>query len=308
MVNDPLPSWNEGASKRAILDFVASVTDEGGSQFVPERDRIAVFDNDGTLLAEQPIYAQARFTRDQIKKLVSEHPEWTTEQPYAMVLADDEADMTHFAEVDLVKLTAAAHAGMTVEAFEAQARAWSHSAINPLTGHLYMESVYQPQLELLDYLRANGFRPYIVSGAGIDLVRTFAEEAYGIPPSQVVGSSARHAYTLVDGVPILTKQPELNSFNNQDSKPINIWLHIGQKPILAFGNSDGDQAMLEYVTSGDGPSLGLLLHHDDAEREVAYDRESRIGKLDLAWDKATQEGWIVVSMKADWARIFPFTE
>jgi phosphoglycolate phosphatase-like HAD superfamily hydrolase len=306
IANDPLPSWNAGASKQAILDFVAAVTDDGGNQFVSERDRIAVFDNDGTLLVEQPIYAQALFTRDQIRKLAPEHPAWATEQPYATVLADDAADMTQFAEVELVTLTAATHAGMTVDAFEAQAHAWSHSAINPLTGHLFMESVYQPQLELLDYLRANGFRTYVVTGAGIDLVRTFAEESFGIPPSQVIGSSARLAYTLADGVPIMTKQPELNSFNNQDNKPLNIRLHIGQKPILACGNSDGDQAMLEYVTSGDGPSLGLILHHDDAVREVAYDRASRIGKLDLAWDKATQEGWTIISMKDDWAKIFPF--
>lgn len=308
MVNDPLPSWNDGASKQAILDFVAAVTEEGGSQFVPEHDRIAVFDNDGTLLVEQPIYAQALFTRDQIKKLVSKHPEWVTEQPYATVLAGDEADMTQFSEVELVSLTAAAHGGMTVDEFEAQASAWSHSAINPLTGHLFMESTYQPQLELLDYLRANGFRTYIVSGGGIDLVRTFAEESYGIPPAQVVGSSAQLTYTVEDGVPTLTKGSELNSFNNQDSKPVNIRLHIGQKPILAFGNSDGDQAMLEYVTSGDGPSLGLLVHHDDAEREVAYDREARIGKLDMAWDRAADEGWIIVSMKDDWATLFPFED
>lgn len=308
MQNDPLPSWNEGASKQAILDFVVAVTEEGGDQFVPVADRIATFDNDGTLWVEQPMYAQAFFMLDQIKTLAPQHPEWATEQPYAAVLSGDHDALAKLTEADLGTLMAAAHAGMTTDEFDAQARAWSHSAINPLTKHLFMESIYQPQLELLDYLRANGFRTYIVSGGGIDLMRGFAEESYGIPPSQVVGSSAKVKYSLEDGVPTLTKLPELNSFDDHDGKPVNIHLHIGQKPILAFGNSDGDQQMLEYVTGGDGPSLGLIIHHDDAAREVAYDRDSKIGKLDTAWDKAGVEGWIVVSMKDDWGKVFPFEE
>jgi phosphoglycolate phosphatase-like HAD superfamily hydrolase len=305
---DPLPSWNDGASKQAVLDFVSAVTTEGGDQFVPEHDRIAVFDNDGTLWVEQPMYAQAFFMLDQIKTLAPQHPEWQTEHPYAAVLSGDKEALATLSEADLGKLAVAAHSGMTTDEFDEQAHAWSHSAINPLTKHLFMESIYQPQLELLDYLRANGFRTYIVSGGGIDLMRTFAEEAYGIPPSQVVGSSAKVKYSLEDGVPTLTKLPELNSFDDKDGKPVNIHLHIGQKPILAFGNSDGDQAMLDYVTSGDGPSLGLIIHHDDAEREVAYDRESKVGKLDTALDAAPEWGWVVVSMKDDWGKVFPFEQ
>jgi hypothetical protein len=195
---------------------------------------------------------------------------------------------------------------MTTTEFAAQGRAWAETAINPLTKHRFIESVYQPQLELMDYLRANGFRVYIVSGGGIDLMRTFSQEVYGIAPDMVVGSSGKVKYTLENGVPTLTKLPELDSYDDKGGKPVNIHLHIGQRPILAFGNSDGDQAMLEYVTGGDGPSLGLLLHHDDSEREVAYDRESRVGKLHTALEAAPEWGWVVVSMKDDWGRMFPF--
>src|SRR4051794_28097789 len=281
VVNDPLPSWNDGPNKQAILGFVAAVTEEGGDQFVPEADRIAVFDNDGCL--------------------------WT-EQPFASILAGDQAAMKQFSEEEIGRILAAAHSGMTTDEFDAQATAWAQSAINPLTNHRFIESVYQPQLELLAYLRANGFQTYIVSGGGIDLIRTFSEEVYGVPLSQVIGSSARVAYSLEDGVPILTKLPEVDSIDDHEGKPVNIHLHIGQKPILAFGNSDGDQQMLEYTDSGDGPRLMLLVHHDDAEREVAYDRDSKIGKLDAAWDEAEEKGWNVVSMKDDWNRIFPFEE
>jgi phosphoglycolate phosphatase-like HAD superfamily hydrolase len=308
MQNDSLPSWNDGAAKQAILDFVAAVTEEGGDQFVPEGGRIATFDNDGTLWTEQPVYSQAFFILDQVRKLAPQHPEWATEHPFAAILSGDQAAMKQFSEEDLGTLVAATHTGMTTTEFDAQARAWAHSAKSPLTKHLFIESVYQPQLELLAYLRANGFQTFIVSGGGIDLMRTFAEEVYGIPPDQVVGSSAKVQYSLEDGVPTLTKLPELESYDDKDGKPVNIHLHIGQQPILAFGNSDGDQQMLEYVTSGDGPSLGLIIHHDDAAREVAYDRDSKIGKLDTAWDKAAEAGWIVVSMKDDWAKVFPFDD
>lgn len=307
MSDDPLPSWNDGAARQAILDFVAAVTEEGGDQFVPETDRIATFDNDGTLWTEQPNYAQAFFALDQIKALAPQHPEWQTEQPYAAILTGDQEAMKQFSEEDIGKLMAASHTGMTTDEFDAQATAWAHSAKNPRTNHLFIESVYQPQLELLDYLRANGFRTYIVSGGGIDLMRSFAEEVYGVPPGQTVGSSAKVTYSLENGAPTLTKLPEVNSIDDKEGKPVNIHLHIGQKPILAFGNSDGDQQMLEYTTSGDGPSLGLIVHHDDGEREVAYDRDSSIGKLDTAWDEANEKGWIVVSMKDDWGKIFPFS-
>lgn len=308
MQNDPLPSWNDGPNKQAILDFVAAITQEGGDQFVPEANRVATFDNDGTLWTEQPMYAQAFFALAQIKTLAPQHPEWQTQQPFAAILAGDTEAMKKFAEEEIGKIMVAAHSGMTTDEFDAQALAWAHSARNPLTGHLFIESVYQPQLELLDFLRANGFRTYIVSGGGIDLMRTFAEEVYGVPPAQTVGSSGKVEFSLKNGVPTLTKLPEISSVDDKEGKPVNIHLHIGEKPILAFGNSDGDQAMLEYVTSGDGPSLGLIVHHDDAVREVAYDRDSKIGKLDTAWDKAPQEGWIVISMKDDWKRVFPFEE
>jgi hypothetical protein len=306
MQHDPLPSWNEGTSKQAILDFVAAVTEEGGDRFVPVDQRVATFDNDGTLWTEQPMYAQAFFILDQIKRFAPSHPEWQTEQPFAAILTGDRAAMAQFREQDLGKIVAAAHAGMTTTEFAAQGRAWAETAINPLTKHRFIESVYQPQLELMDYLRANGFRVYIVSGGGIDLMRTFSQEVYGIAPDMVVGSSGKVKYTLENGVPTLTKLPELDSYDDKGGKPVNIHLHIGQRPILAFGNSDGDQAMLEYVTGGDGPSLGLLLHHDDSEREVAYDRESRVGKLHTALEAAPEWGWVVVSMKDDWGRMFPF--
>jgi hypothetical protein len=306
MHNDPLPSWNDGPAKQAILNFVAAVTEEGGERFVPAADRIATFDNDGTLWTEQPMYAQAYFALDQIKTLAPQHPEWQTEQPFAAILAGDITAMKQFSEADIGRIMTAAHSGMTTAEFIAQAWNWAHSAKNPLTKHLFIESVYQPQLELLDYLRANGFQTYIVSGGGIDLMRTFSNDVYGVPPGQVVGSSGKVKFSLEDGVPTLAKLPEVDSIDDHDGKPVNIHLHIGQKPILAFGNSDGDQQMLEYVTSGDGPSLGLIIHHDDAEREVAYDRNSKIGTLNTAWDEALQKGWIVVSMKDDWRRVFPF--
>jgi phosphoglycolate phosphatase-like HAD superfamily hydrolase len=308
MSDDPLLSWNDGPAKQAILDFVAAVTNEGGEQFVSEGDRVATFDNDGTLWTEQPFYAQGYFVLDQLKTRAPQHPEWQTEQPYAALLKGDREAIKQFGEEDLGKLLAATHTGMTTTEFDAQASAWAQSAKNPLTQHRFIESVYQPQIELLDYLRANGFRTYIVSGGGIDLMRTFAEEVYGIPPSQVVGSSAKVTYSLDDGSPTLTKQPEVNSIDDNVGKPVNIHLHIGQKPILAFGNSDGDQQMLEYTTSGDGPSLGLIVHHDDDAREVAYDRDSSIGKLDTAWVEALKKGWIIVSMRHDWGKIFPFEE
>jgi hypothetical protein len=303
---DPLPSWNDGASKQAILDFVTAVTEEGGDQFVPVDERIATFDNDGTLWTEQPMYAQAFFILSQIETLAPQHPEWQTEQPYASVLAGDREAMKGVTEADLAKLVTVAHSDMTTTEFAEQGRAWAETAINPLTKHRFIKSIYQPQLELMDYLRANGFRVYIVSGGGIDLMRTFAQDVCGVAPDNEVGSSGKVKFSLEDGVPTLTKLPELDSYDDKDGKPVNIHLHIGQKPILAFGNSDGDQAMLEYVTSSDGPSLGLIIHHDDAAREVAYDRESKVGKLDSALDAAPEWGWVVVSMKDDWRAVFPF--
>jgi phosphoglycolate phosphatase-like HAD superfamily hydrolase len=307
MSNDPLPSWNDGPNKQAILDFVAAVTEEGGERFVPEADRIATFDNDGCLWVEQPLYVQGFFALDQIKALAPQHPEWQTEQPFAAILAGDAAAMKQFSEEDVGKILAATHTGMTTDQFDEYAERWIATAKHPRYDRLFTETIYQPQLELLDYLRANSFQTFIVSGGGVDFLRTFAERTYGVPPSQTVGSSAKVTYAVADGAPTLTKQPEVNSIDDKDGKPVNIHLHIGQKPILAFGNSDGDQQMLEYTDQGDGPRLMLLVHHDDAEREYAYDRDSKIGKLDTAWDEAVKRGWIVVSMKDDWGKIFPFT-
>ena len=308
MPTDRLPSWADGASKQTILDFVATVTTEDGPSFVAPHDRVAVFDNDGTLWTEQPMYAQAFFIVDQVKRLAPLHPEWATEQPFAALLDGDRAALAGMGEAGLGKLVAAAHAGMTTDEFDAQATAWLATATNPRTGRLFTESVYQPQLELLALLRANGFKTFIVSGGGIDLMRLFAEEVYGVPEDRVVGSSGKVRYALTDGVPTLTKLPELGSFDDKEGKPENIRLHVGKRPILAFGNSDGDQAMLEYATIGHAPSLGLIVHHDDAEREVAYDRGSPIGGLDAALDAAPGNGWVVVSMKDDWNRVFPFAD
>ncbi len=307
MSDDPLPSWNDGSNKQAILDFVAAVSEEGGNQFVPEGERIATFDNDGTLWVEQPNYAQGFFALDQIKTLAPQHPEWQTEQPFAAILSGDEAAMQQFTEEDIGKIVAATHTGMTTDQFAERVEAWIATAKHPRYDRLFTETIYQPQLELLAYLRANGFQTFIVSGGGVDFLRTFVEGTYGIPPSQTVGSSAQVTYSMEEGTPTLTKQPKLNSIDDKDGKPINIHLHIGQKPILAFGNSDGDQQMLEYTDAGDGPRLMLLVHHDDAEREYAYDRDSSIGKLDIAWDEAVAKGWNVVSMKDDWGQIFPFS-
>lgn len=308
MSDDPLPSWNDGPNKQAILDFVAAVTEQGGEQFVPQNDRIATFDNDGTLWVEQPMYSQGFFAFDEIKRMAPDHPEWQTEQPYAAILADDQAAISKFSEHDIAARIAATHAGMTTTAFDESARAWLSTAKHPHFHQLFTDCVYQPQIELLDFLRVNGFQTFIVSGGGIDFLRDFAEETYGIPPSQVVGSSGQVKYEQQDGQPVLIKEAKIGAIDDKDGKPINIHLHIGQKPILAFGNSDGDQQMLEYTDSGDGPRLMLIVHHDDAEREFAYDRDSSVGKLDTAWDEAVQKGWNVVSMKDDWKTIFAFPQ
>ena len=308
MDNDPLPSWNDVANKQAILDFVAAVTEEGGERFVPAKDRIATFDNDGTLWVEQPMYSQGFFALDEIKRLAPQHPEWQTQQPYQAILEGDVEAMKGWTEHDLAAILAATHAGMTTTQFDDTVRAWLATAKHPRFDQLFTACVYQPQLELLDFLRGHGFQTFIVSGGGIDFLRNFSRETYGVPPSQVVGSSGQVTFSLVDGVPALTKDPKIGAIDDKDGKPVNIHLHIGQQPILAFGNSDGDREMLEYTDSGDGPRLMLIVHHDDAQREYAYDRESSVGKLDTAWDEAVARDWNIVSMKDDWGRIFPFSE
>jgi phosphoglycolate phosphatase-like HAD superfamily hydrolase len=305
VAGDPLPSWNDGANKRAILDFVAAVTEESGDQFVPVEDRIATFDNDGTLWTEQPLYTQAVFARDQIRDLAPDHPEWQEQQPFAAILAHDHEALATLSKQDFAAVITATHAGMTTDEFAQIVRAWIATAQHPTLNRPYADCAYQPMLELLAYLRANGFRTWIVSGGGVDFMRVFAEAVYGVPPAQVIGSSGKVRFELRDGKPVFVKLPELSSYDDKEGKPANILLHIGQKPILACGNSDGDQAMLEYTDSGDGPRLLLIVHHDDAEREVAYDRDSSIGTLDTALTAAAAQGWNVVSMKDDWNRIFP---
>jgi len=302
---DPLPSWNEGASKRAILAFVEAVTEEGGADYVPPSERIAVFDNDGTLWVEQPVYTQLAFAIERVKVLAPEHPEWKTAQPFQAILAGDLKTALASGEKGIVEIVMAPNAGMTADEFSRIAGDWAATAKHPKFDRLYTECVYQPQLELLRYLRANGFQTFIVSGGGIEFMRPWTERVYGIPPAQVVGSSIVTRFEMQDGRSVLVRQPKLNFIDDKAGKPVGIHQHIGQRPILAFGNSDGDLQMLQYTTGGNGKRLGLLVHHTDAEREYAYDRDSHIGTLDAALDQAAGRGWVVVDMKRDWKVIFP---
>ncbi len=300
-----LSSWKDRSSKRAIIEFVEAAVDPSSEGFVPEPERIAVFDNDGTLWAEKPLYFQALFAFDRIRALAAEHPEWQTQEPYASILKGDIEGALHGGEAALVELVLASHSGMTATAFRGMVQDWLAGAKHPGTGRPYTEMVYQPMLELLDYLRANGFKTFIVSGGGIEFMRVFSEAVYGIPPEQVVGSSVRSDYEVIDGEPVFTRKPELAFINDKAGKPLGILQHIGRRPVLAFGNSDGDFQMLEWTTAGEGPRLGLLLHHTDAKREWAYDRESHVGRLNRGLDEAVERGWILVDMKKEWRRVFP---
>jgi hypothetical protein len=302
---DPLPSWNDTAPKQAVISFVGKVTKEGSPGFVPEPERIAVLDNDGTLWAEQPMYFQAFFIFDRIKQLAPDHPEWKDKEPFASVLKGDVKAALAGGEKALLEMAMATHAGMTSEEFEKIVTDWITTAKHPKTGRLYTEMIYQPMLEVLAYLRANGFKTFIVSGGGIEFMRPWAEKVYGFPPEQVIGSSIKTKYEAVDGKPVIVRLPDLNFIDDKEGKPIGIHQHIGRRPLMAFGNSDGDFQMLEWTTSGQGPRFGMIIHHDDAEREFAYDRESHIGKLDKGLDEAPKRGWAVVSMKDDWKSVFP---
>jgi hypothetical protein len=299
-----LDSWNDGAAKSAILDFVARITKEGGRDYVPPAERIATFDNDGTLWCERPVQVQVFFLTDRVKQLAAHDPSLEERQPFKAFLAHDHKTLHALGKQGLMELFAATHAGMVEEEFDRIARAWFADARHPTLGRLFQECTYQPQVELLDYLRENYFRTFIVSGGGIDLIRAFAEDAYGIPREQVIGSSAKLKFEATGERPTLMKLGELNSFDDREAKPQNIGLHIGRRPILAFGNSDGDLAMLRYTRSGPGARLALLLHHDDVEREFAYDREFRLSPLKEALDKAGEYGITVVSMKRDWKAVF----
>lgn len=302
---NPLPSWNDTAPKEAIIAFVGKVTKAGSDDFIPVPERIAVFDNDGTLWAEQPMYFQAFFIFDRIKALAPDHPEWKEKEPFASVLKGDVKSALAGGEKALVEMAMATHAGMTSDEFEKIVSDWITTAKHPKTGKPYTGMVYQPMLEVLAYLRANGFKTFVVSGGGIEFMRPWAENVYGIPPEQVIGSSVRTKYEIVDGKPAIIRLPELNFIDDKAGKPVGIQQHIGRRPVMAFGNSDGDFQMLEWTRSGNGPRFGMLIHHTDAEREWAYDRDSHIGKLDKGLDEAPQRGWIVADMKADWKTIYP---
>jgi phosphoserine phosphatase len=302
---DPLPSWQDGATKQAIVTFVEKVTKDGTTDFVPPAERIAVFDNDGTLWAEQPAYFQLFFAIDRVKALSNSHPEWKDKEPFASLLKGDLKAALAGGERALLEIIMATHAGMTTDEFSQTVKDWIATAKHPSMNKPYTEMVYQPMLELLAYLRANDFKTYIVSGGGIEFMRPWVEAVYGIPPEQVVGSSIVTNFELRDGKPVLVRQPKLNFIDDKEGKPVGINQHIGRRPIAAFGNSDGDLQMLQWTCLDRQPSFCLYVHHTDAEREWAYDRESHVGQLANGLDAAAENGWPVVDMKRDWKRILP---
>lgn len=302
---EPLPSWNDGAAKARIVAFVQGVTDPRSRSYVAPAERIAVFDNDGTLWSEQPAYFQLAFAIDRVKALAPQHPEWKTKQPFQGVLEGDLKAVAATGERGLMELVMATHAGSTTEEFAASVRQWVRTARHPTLKRPYTELVFQPMLELLAYLRANGFKTYIVSGGGIEFMRVFAEEVYGVPPEQVIGSTIATKYELRDGKPVIVREPKLDFIDDKAGKPLAINKFIGRRPIAAFGNSDGDFEMLEWTTAGAGPRLAAIVHHDDAAREFAYDRDSHIGKLRRGLDEGPGRGWSIVSMKNDWKAVYP---
>jgi phosphoglycolate phosphatase-like HAD superfamily hydrolase len=303
---DPLPSWNDTAAKKAITAFVDRVTQASSPDFVPVTERIATFDNDGTLWAEQPMYFQLLFALDRVKAMAPQHPEWKTKAPFAWLLKGDVKTALAGGEKSIGEIVMTTHAGMTTDEFVQIVKDWMATAKHPKTGRHYNEMIYLPMVELLSYLRANGFKTFIVSGGGIEFMRPWVEQAYGIPPEQVIGSSIKTKFEMRDGKPGLVRLPQIDFIDDKEGKPVGINSHIGRRPIAAFGNSDGDLQMLQWTTAGSGPRFALIVHHDDADREWAYDRKSSIGKLDKALDEATAKGWTVVSMKDDWKRVFAF--
>lgn len=304
---DPLPSWNDGATKQAILDFVKKTTTEGSADFVSVKNRIATFDNDGNLWSEQPLYFQLIFAMDRIKAMAKDHPEWENEEPYKSILEGNVEKALSGGTKSILTLVMTSHAGMTTNEFNAEVSDWLETAKHPKTGKPYNEMIYQPMVELLEYLRANEYKTFIVSGGGVDFMRVWVEEAYGIPPHQVIGSSNKVKYEINEaGTPALIKQGELNFIDDKEGKPVGIHQYIGMRPVFASGNSDGDYQMLEYTMAGEGPRFGLLLHHTDSVREYAYDRDSHIGQLNKGLDDAEQMGWTVIDMKNDWKRVYPF--
>ena len=305
---DPLPSWNDGSSKRSIVEFVAKVTGQGGPEFVPPAERIATFDNDGTLWAEQPLYFQFLFAIDRLQALALQHPEWTDKEPFASLLRGDMKSALAGGEHALVEIVMATHAGMTTDEFENIVKDWVATARHPTTGRPITDMAYRPMGELLAYLRANGFKTFIVSGGGAEFMRAFAEKVYGIPPEQVIGSRGKQKFEMQDGKPVLVKLAAMDFVDDKEGKPISIQKFIGRRPIAAFGNSDGDLQMLQWTCGTSGPRLCLYVHHTDADREWAYDRASSIGRLDKGLDEATAKGWPIVDMKRDWNQVFSFRQ
>lgn len=304
--NDPLPSWNDGQSKQAIRAFVRKISKPGTTDFVPPSQRIATFDNDGTLWGEQPFYFQFLFAVDRMKAMAPQRPEWKEKEPFASVLRGDLKTALAGGEHAILEMVMATHAGYTTEEFEVVVRDWFATARHPTTGKLYSEMVYKPMLELLAYLRANSFKTYIVSGGGVEFMRVFAEKLYGIPPEQVIGSSGKQVLQYRDGKPIIVKLPSVDFIDDKEGKPLAIQKAIGRRPIAAFGNSDGDLQMLQWTCDTAGPRFCLYVHHTDAAREWAYDRASSIGRLDKGLDQAKAKGWTVVDVKNDWKRVFAF--
>jgi phosphoserine phosphatase len=303
--SDPLPSWNEGSTKSAIIQFVKDVTTEGGPKYVKPGDRIATFDNDGTLWVEQPIYTQITFAFDRVKELADQHPEWKTQQPFKGLLEGDMKAVGASGTKGIMEILVASHTGITNAEFEDIVSGWLAANKHPKFNRPYTECVYQPQLELLTYLRANEFKTFICSGGGIAFMRPMSEKVYGIPTEQVIGSSVVTEFQMKDGKPALIRTPKIDRVNDKEGKPVGINIHIGRRPILAFGNSDADMQMIEYTLAGEGPRMGLFLHHTDGDNEYAYDRKSHVGVLDKVLDQADAKGWIVVDMKKDWNQIFP---
>jgi phosphoserine phosphatase len=304
--DDFLASWNDGATKKSIVDFVDRVTKAGGMDYVAPEERIATFDNDGTLWSERPYPFQIAFALDRVKAMAPQHPEWRDKEPFKSALAGDLKGMLSGGYHALIAIVAATHSGMTTDEFEAEVRKWVVTTRHPTTNKLFTEMVFQPMLELLTYLRAKGFKTFIVSGGGIEFMRAFAEVTYGVPPEQVIGSSGKLKFEIRDGQPVLSKLPEIELVNDNVEKPAAIQKFIGRRPIAAFGNSDGDLEMLQWTAAGTGARFALLVHHNDAIREFAYDRTPSIGQLDKALDEANAKGWTVVDMKNDWRSVFPF--
>ncbi|WMS43798.1 HAD family hydrolase [Acuticoccus sp. MNP-M23] len=303
--DDPLPSWNDGPNKQAILEFVGAVTTDGGPDYVAPEDRVATFDNDGTLWSEQPMYVQLQFALDRVKALAPQHPEWKTTEPFKSVLAGDVAGIAASGKKGVLEIIGATHSGMTTDEFASIVSDWIKTAKNPKTGKLATEMIFQPMLELVNYLKDNEFEVFIVSGGGIAFMRPWTEAVYGIGPRNVVGSSVKLKYVAGDAGPSLQRLDAVDFVDDGPGKPVGIQNHIGKRPIAAFGNSDGDFEMLAWTTGGEGRRLGMIVHHDDAAREFAYDRDSHFGKLSKALDAAPTEGWHLISMKNDWTKVFP---